>query len=60
MTRYRVRFWYYTDLRCEKVVLAASEIQALAVALYQIQETLNDQTSWVESRGFRVEVDLGD
>lgn len=51
MKKYTVRFWYYTDLRCDWEGDAYDDRAALQLAL--AYHRLNE---WAVSPGFRVEV----
>lgn len=52
MRTYLVRFWHYTDLRCEWRCSAYNETAALLKAL----EIMNTGQSWCDGPGFCVEI----
>lgn len=53
MKKFRVKFWYATDLRATEVVEAGNEVTALVLALHQIHVH-----EWVDQKEFRVEIEL--
>lgn len=53
MRRYLVRFWYYTDNRCEWEGEAANEIAAIGIA-----QTANKlKEAWCTAPGFKISVE---
>jgi len=53
MFRYRVTFWYYTDLRCDWEGEAANELAAIGIA-----QTHHKLTDWCNNAlGFKLSVE---
>lgn len=56
MRKYLVSFYYYTDLRDQKGVIARDSIHAIIKAM----DMANIAEEWVTSEGFRIEIELYD
>jgi len=58
MKKYIVEFWYYTDLRTIVKVEAMTEVNALVLALEELQPQL-DGNKWINSSGFKIQIVAG-
>lgn len=63
MRNYKVSFWYYTDLRLQKVVEASGSVEAIVLAMEEARrtamfmaKTIASKADWCDEDGFRIEV----